>query len=63
MKSFNIFRNFFIIICFSGLHRLSHHAAPGDLFPVTGELIEDKPIINKEEEIVPKQSKRRAFRT
>jgi hypothetical protein len=26
-------------------------------------LIEDKPIINKEEEIVPKQPKRRAFRT
>jgi len=58
MKSFNIFRNFLLLFFFSGLHRLSHHAAPGDLFPVTDEL-----IINKEEEIAPKQRKRRAFRT
>jgi len=47
----------------AALHRLSHHAAPGDLFPVIGELIEDKKIINKEIEINPQRRKRRAFRT
>jgi hypothetical protein len=51
------------MIISSALHRLSHHAAPGDLFPVIGELMEDKTIINKEEEVVPQPRKRRAFRT
>jgi len=43
-------------ICFSGIHRLSHHAEPGDLFPVIGESVEEKPI-------VVERKKRRAFRT
>ncbi|CAF3478641.1 unnamed protein product [Rotaria sp. Silwood1] len=51
------------IIFFSGLHRLSHHAAPGDIFPVTGELIEDKPIRNKEDATTLRQRRRRAYRT
>ncbi|CAF0790368.1 unnamed protein product [Rotaria sordida] len=46
-----------------GLHRLSHHAEPGDIFPVTGELIEDKTINNKEDVITPPQRRRRAYRT
>ncbi|UJR28634.1 hypothetical protein I4U23_009866 [Adineta vaga] len=47
------------------LHRLSHHAAPGDLFPVTGELIEEKPIVDKEVSVSsePQQRRRRAYRT
>jgi len=48
---------------FSGLHRLAHHAAPGDVFPVTGELIEEKSIINKDDLSPPQQRRRRAFRT
>ena len=48
---------------FSALHRLSHHAAPGDLFPVTGELVEDKIVTKTEEPTRPPERKRRAFRT
>jgi len=40
----------------AGIHRLSHHAEPGDLFPVIGESVEEKPI-------VVERKKRRAFRT
>jgi hypothetical protein len=64
MESFNSFQNvLFIFFLFSALHRLSHHAESGDIFPVTGELIEDKSIRNKEEPIVLQRRKRRAFRT
>ena len=52
-----------IDISFRALHRLSHHAEPGDLFPVTGELVDDKTAVNKEETNVPQERKRRAFRT
>ncbi|CAF1253765.1 unnamed protein product, partial [Adineta steineri] len=47
----------------TGLHRLSHHAEPGDLFPVTGEVIEDESTKIKDDLIVSERSKRRAFRT
>ncbi|CAF1531262.1 unnamed protein product [Rotaria magnacalcarata] len=47
----------------AGLHRLSHHAAPGDIFPVTAELIEDKSTTNKENEIISSPRRRRAYRT
>jgi len=53
----------YYLFFFSGLHRLSHHAAPGDIFPVTGELIEEESVINKEEQAPPQRRKRRAFRT
>ncbi len=53
----------FLFSCFSALHRLSHHAAPGDLFPVTGELMEEKIVIKNEEQTLPQRGKRRAFRT
>ncbi|CAF0843607.1 unnamed protein product [Adineta ricciae] len=48
-----------------GLHRLSHHAAPGDLFPVTGEVIQESPIVEKEVPTVsePRKRQRRAYRT
>ncbi|CAF3406267.1 unnamed protein product [Rotaria socialis] len=46
-----------------GLHRLSHHAAPGDIFPVTAEVIEDKSTTNKENEIISSPRRRRAYRT
>ena len=51
------FNHFF----FSALHRLSHHAAPGDIFPVTGELVEDKTTIIEKDLTPPRR--RRAFRT
>ena len=53
----------FLILIFSALHRLSHHAEPGDLFPVTGEAVDDKIVVNKEERSSPQRRKRRASRT
>lgn len=52
-----------VYFLFSGLHRLSHHAAPGDIFPVTGELIEDESVTEKEEIRTTEKRRRRAFRT
>ena len=46
---------------FSALHRLSHHAAPGDVFPVIGEVIEDRADV-VETEPTPVARRRRAFR-
>ena len=65
IKSFHIEYLFSCHIYSRAIHRLSHHAAPGDLFPVTGELIEEeqnsKP--DRETESTLKRSRRRAFRT
>ena len=52
---------FLLSAYFSALHRLSHHAAPGDILPVIGEVIEDTPDV-VETEPTPVARRRRAFR-